>query len=227
MKNLLSVAIDGPAAAGKSTIAKIISKKLNYIYIDTGAMYRSHACFALRRGCSLQDEQLLLDLLMSIEIEFQNGAYEQEIFVNGENVTEAIRTPEVTKAVPCVSKYPLIREEMVRRQKQFAEQGGVVMDGRDIGTAVMPDAEVKIFMTASVEQRAIRRYSEMLAKGYDSNLEQLKAEIVARDKADLERIVSPLRKADDAVELDTSNKSIEEIVKQILDIVRARKLNCE
>lgn len=216
------IAIDGPAAAGKSTVAKIVARKLNYIYIDTGAMYRALTYCALQHSCSIQNEQRLYELLLLSEIQFRSGAQGQDILLNGAVVTDAIRTPEVTQAVSVVSQHRLVREEMVRRQKQIARQGGVVMDGRDIGTEVMPDAEVKIFMTASVEERARRRYEENLKNGFTSNLEELKAEIAARDKADSEREVSPLRKADDAVELDTSHLSIDDVVEKIFEIVKTR-----
>ena len=160
---------------------------------------------------------------IEVKLGFVDGA--QHVFLNGEDVSDAIRTPEASMGASNVSAIPAVRTFLFNLQRDIAKNNNCIMDGRDIGTQVIPNAEVKIFMTASVEQRALRRYSENLEKGYTSDLEQLKAEIIARDKADLERSVSPLRKADDAVELDTSDKSIEEIVKQILDIVQARKLN--
>lgn len=223
MKKQLSIAIDGPAAAGKSTIAKRVARELNYVYIDTGAMYRALTYCAIQAACDPTDEAGLHSLLKTLDIQLRNGALEQEVLVNGTVVTGVIRAPEVTQAVSAVSQHKSIREEMVWRQKQLAQQGGVVMDGRDIGTEVMPHAEVKIFMTASVEERARRRYEENRAKGFFCDLEELKAEIAARDKADSERAVSPLRKADDAVVLDTSHCTIDEAVDRLLQIVQDRQ----
>lgn len=219
MKKPLSIAIDGPAAAGKSTIAKLVAKKLNYIYVDTGAMYRALTWDVLRHSGDPKDAAQVHERLMSIEIGLQNGPQGQDVLVDGQVVTGEIRSPEVTQAVSTVSQHASVREELVRRQKRLAQQGGVVMDGRDIGTVVMPDAEVKIYMTASVDERARRRYEENRAKGFVSDLETLKAEIAARDKADTEREVSPLRKAADAVEVDTSHRTIEETAGEILRIV--------
>lgn len=222
MEKKLSIAIDGPAAAGKSTVAKIIAKKLSYIYIDTGAMYRALTYKALQQNVDPNDEQALFSLLMETDIALKNNEAGQDVLVDGEVVSNAVRTPEVTKNVSAVAQHKLVREEMVRRQQLLSEQGGVVMDGRDIGTHVMPNAEVKIFMLASVDERAKRRHDENLLKGFESNLEELKQEIAARDKFDSEREVSPLKKADDALELDTTSLTIEEVVDAIVRIAQEK-----
>ncbi|HDR4419517.1 TPA: (d)CMP kinase [Bacillus cereus] len=219
MDKRISIAIDGPAAAGKSTVAKVVAKKLSYVYIDTGAMYRAITYAALEQKVDIENEEQLMKVVKNVKIEFQQGESTQLVFLNGQDVSEVIRTPEVTNRVSIVAKHRLVREEMVRRQQELAEKGGVVMDGRDIGTHVLPDAEVKIFMLASVEERAERRHLENMNKGFDSNLEQLKEEIAQRDKLDSEREVSPLKKADDALELDTTSLSIEEVVQKIMSIV--------
>ncbi|GMR65267.1 (d)CMP kinase [Bacillus cereus] len=219
MDKRISIAIDGPAAAGKSTVAKVVAKKLSYVYIDTGAMYRTITYAALEQKVDIENEEQLMEVVKNVNIEFQQGENTQLVFLNGQDVSEVIRTPEVTNRVSIVAKHRLVREEMVRRQQELAEKGGVVMDGRDIGTHVLPDAEVKIFMLASVEERAERRHLENINKGFDSNLEQLKEEIAQRDKLDSEREVSPLKKADDALELDTTSLSIEEVVQKIMGIV--------
>ncbi|EJQ42830.1 MULTISPECIES: (d)CMP kinase [Bacillus] len=219
MDKRISIAIDGPAAAGKSTVAKVVAKKLSYVYIDTGAMYRAITYAALEQKVDIENEEKLMEVVKNVNIEFQQGENTQLVFLNGQDVSEVIRTPDVTNRVSIVAKHRLVREEMVRRQQELAEKGGVVMDGRDIGTHVLPDAEVKIFMLASVEERAERRYLENMNKGFDSNLEQLKEDIARRDKLDSEREVSPLKKADDALELDTTSLSIEEVVQKIMGIV--------
>ncbi|HDR7491616.1 (d)CMP kinase [Bacillus cereus] len=219
MDKRISIAIDGPAAAGKSTVAKVVAKELSYVYIDTGAMYRTLTYAALEQKVDIENEEQLMEVVKNVNIEFQQGENTQLVFLNGQDVSEVIRTPDVTNRVSIVAKHRLVREEMVRRQQELAKKGGVVMDGRDIGTHVLPDAEVKIFMLASVEERAERRHLENLNKGFDSNLEQLKEEISQRDKLDSEREVSPLKKADDALELDTTSLSIEEVVQKIMSIV--------
>lgn len=194
MDKRISIAIDGPAAAGKSTVAKVVAKELSYVYIDTGAMYRTLTYAALEQKVDIENEEQLMEVVKNVNIEFQQGENTQLVFLNGQDVSEVIRTPDVTNRVSIVAKHRLVREEMVRRQQELAKKGGVVMDGRDIGTHVLPDAEVKIFMLASVEERAERRHLENLNKGFDSNLEQLKEEIAQRDKLDSEREVSPLKR---------------------------------
>lgn len=220
--NRISIAIDGPAAAGKSTVAKIVANKLSYIYVDTGAMYRGLTFLALQAGIDLQEEVQLMELLKKTEILLKPSENGQRVLVNGRDVSSEIRGAEVTNQVSIVAKHRLIREEMVRRQKSLAAEGGVVMDGRDIGTHVIPTAEVKIFLLASVEERAQRRHAENIEKGYPSDLETLKEEIAARDKLDSEREVAPLKKADDAVVIDTTSKSIDEVVESIMTLAMER-----
>lgn len=222
MNKKISIAIDGPAAAGKSTVAKIVAKKLSYIYIDTGAMYRALTFKALQNEVDLEDEHNLYNLLMNTNIELRPSEQGQLVFVDGRNVSMDIRTNEVTNNVSVVSMHKLVREELVKRQQQFASNGGVVMDGRDIGTHVLPKAEVKVFLLASVDERANRRHAENLQKGFESDLEQLKQEIALRDKMDSEREISPLKKAEDAIELDTTSLSIDEVVEKIMSLVRER-----
>jgi len=218
----ISVAIDGPAAAGKSTVAKIIAEDYSYIYIDTGAMYRALTYIALQENVDCKNEQKVADVLSRIKIELFPSEVGQIVKVNSEDVTEVIRTNEVTNHVSYVAMHPLVREEMLKRQRQLASQGGVVMDGRDIGTHVLPDAELKVFLRASVEERAKRRHDENLKKGFDSDLDKLKQEIANRDKLDSEREVAPLRKAEDAIELDTTALSIQQVVKKIEDYIEER-----
>jgi CMP/dCMP kinase len=222
MKHQISIAIDGPAAAGKSTVAKIIAEKLSYIYIDTGAMYRALTYKALKNGMDPNDEGKLIAMLKNTQIELRKTEEGQFVFLDGEDVTKQIRTNEVTNLVSIVAKHRQVRQEMVRRQQALAQNGGVVMDGRDIGTHVLPNAEVKVFLLASVEERARRRHEENLAKGFDSDFEKLKEEIALRDKIDSERDVAPLRKAEDAVVIDTTSLSIEDVVNKILDLAYER-----
>ncbi|MGM7682688.1 (d)CMP kinase [Cytobacillus sp. Hm23] len=222
MKKLISIAIDGPAAAGKSTVAKIIAEQLSYVYIDTGAMYRTITYNALLNELYLDDEKALIHLLKDTDIQLKPSIDGQLVFMNGKNVTEEIRTDDISNQVSIVAKHKLVREEMVLRQQRFAQNGGVVMDGRDIGTHVLPDAEVKVFLLASVEERAKRRHEENINKGYDSNIEQIMKDIELRDKLDSEREIAPLKKAPDAIEIDTTSYSILEVVNMIMDIVKER-----
>lgn len=218
----ISIAIDGPAAAGKSTVAKIVAEKLGYVYIDTGAMYRALTYKAIQENINIQDENKLHKLLLqtTIELKIDNGA--QHVFLDGNNVTSDIRESNVTNAVSIVAAHGLIRQEMVKRQQQLSKNGGVVMDGRDIGTKVMPEAELKIFLLASVEIRAKRRYEENIKKGFQTDLEKLQKEIAQRDKLDSEREISPLKKAADAEEIDTSALQIDEVVNEILNLAVER-----
>ena len=216
----MNIAIDGPASAGKSTIAKKVAEQLGYIYLDTGAMYRTLTYAALSNEVDLQDEEALHTLLKGIRITFSTAENEmQRVFLNDEDVTDWIRSEEVTQNVSLVSSFAKVREEMVARQKSIARSGGVVMDGRDIGTVVLPDAEVKIFMTATAEERALRRYKENIAKGMTTSLEELTEDMKRRDHLDSTRSVSPLKKAEDAIVLDSTHLEIDEVVKQILGII--------
>ncbi|MCL6571337.1 MAG: (d)CMP kinase [Bacillus sp. (in: Bacteria)] len=223
MEKRLSIAIDGPAAAGKSTVAKIVAEKLSYIYIDTGAMYRALTYKAIVNDLNLVDEEaLLLDTLFATEIELFPSDKGQLVFLDNRDVTNEIRSSVVTNSVSYVAKHQKIREEMVRRQQAFATEGGVVMDGRDIGTHVLPNAEVKIFLLASVEERAIRRHTENVQKGFPSDLNNLKDEIARRDKIDSEREIAPLKKAEDAIEMDTTSMTITDVVDKIMALVHER-----
>ncbi len=222
MKNKISIAIDGPAAAGKSTVAKIVAEKFSYIYIDTGAMYRALTYKVIQEGIDLQDETRVINALRDSKITLLPGEKGQLVFLDEKDVTNDIRKADVTNSVSIVAKHPLVRTEMVARQQQLAIGGGVVMDGRDIGTHVLPNAEVKIFLLASVEERALRRHTENIQKGFSSNLEKLKEEIALRDKLDSEREVAPLKKAEDAQEIDTTSLSIDQVVERIMSFVHER-----
>ena len=217
MKKLV-VAIDGPAGAGKSTIAKLAAEKLGYAYIDTGAMYRSVAWKFLQTGEAF-DEAFISKLSQEMVIEFKPEASVNRVFVDGTEVTAAIRNAEVTANVSRVAAIGAVREAMVDQQRRMGEAGGVLMDGRDIGTVVFPNAEVKIFLTATVEERAMRRYKELVAKGEQVVLEELQKDIAERDKQDMEREISPLRQAEDAIYLDTSDMTIDEVTAYILNLV--------
>ena len=218
----IQVAIDGPASAGKSTVAKIVAKKLHFIYCDTGAMYRSVTFAALKNHVKLDDDQALKELLKTIEIRFVPDEPEQRVFVNDEEVTQAIRTPEITNNVSLVSAQPSVRAELTKRQQEIAEAGGIVMDGRDIGTTVLPNAEVKIFLVASVHERAVRRFKENQTKGIDTPLDILEKEIEERDYKDSHREISPLTQAKDAVLVDTTSLTIDQVVDQILEIINQK-----
>ena len=213
------VAIDGPAGAGKSTVAQLAAKALGYIYIDTGAMYRAVAWKALEQKGTVTDEKII-EAVKNIEVVLSYKDGKTQVFVDGIDVTAAIRTPEVTAVVSNVAKLAPVREKMVELQRQMAKNGSVVMDGRDIATNVLPDADVKIYLTASIEERARRRWQELKDKGYGVDFEELKQEISQRDKADSEREISPLVKAADASLLDTTGLSIEQVVKSILAACR-------
>ncbi|HEM2814729.1 (d)CMP kinase [Streptococcus suis] len=212
----IQIAIDGPASSGKSTVAKIIAKNFGYTYLDTGAMYRSATYLALANGIEVTDQNRIVALLAQYPIRFgrdENG--QQLVFVGDEDVTLPIRDNQVTNNVSAVAALPLVREELVRLQQEIAQAGGIVMDGRDIGTVVLPQAELKIFLIASVEERALRRFKENTERGIETDLGSLKQEIAARDYKDSHREVSPLKAADDAITFDTTGVSIEGVVKFI------------
>lgn len=215
----INIAIDGPASSGKSTVAKILAKDYGYIYTDTGAMYRSVTYLAIQHHVDFDDEDQLVALIKRYPITFKQTETGQLIFVDGQDVTEAIRQPEVTNNVSVVSAHEKVRHELVRQQQKIAENGGVVMDGRDIGTVVLPKAEVKIFLVASVIERAERRFKENQSKGIATDFDTLKKEIEQRDYLDSNREVSPLKQAEDAVRIDTTGLSIEEVVAAIKAVV--------
>jgi cytidylate kinase len=217
----LRVALDGPAGAGKSTVARQVAKALGLTYVDTGAMYRAITWKALQENIDPADAAALTELSNRVRIDFKPTAEGQDVFLDGTDITEEIRTREVTQAVSPISAVPGVRAAMVKLQREIAGKTGVVMDGRDIGTVVLPDADVKIWLTASVEERAQRRYQEMLAKGQTLDYEQLKKDIERRDQLDSGREHSPMKKADDAVTVDTTGLSIDQVVEKILHICRS------
>jgi len=216
VRNKINIAIDGFSSCGKSTIAKAVAKGLDYFYVDSGAMYRAIALYALQNNCFKKDlsldEELLVRLLDHVIVSFkyntENG--QQEIYLNGENVEKEIRSIQVSNHVSPVSKVKEVRQKLVRLQKRLAEAKGVVMDGRDIGTVVIPDAELKIFMMADPAVRAQRRFDELKANGLNVTLEEITANIQSRDEMDVNREIDPLRQAEDAVVVDNSNLTIEE-----------------
>lgn len=218
----LTIAIDGPAGAGKSTVARAVAQIMGYVYIDTGAMYRAIAWKALTQQVRRDDDEAIIAIARAIKIELKNGTHGLEVFANDQEVTEAIRTPQVTAFVATVAKIPGVRVALLSLQRQLAASGGAVMDGRDIGTQILPTADVKIFLTATVEKRAKRRQQELLAKGYNIDIAKLQQEIADRDKVDFERECSPLVQAADAVLLDTSDLTAEQVVQTILTICQQR-----
>ena len=214
----INIAIDGPGAAGKSTIAKCLAKKLNYVHLDTGAMYRSTAYKALQNHISLEDEEAVCKMLENTKIQL---ATDGSIFLEGEDVSDKIRTNEMSLAASLVSKLAKVRRMLVERQQEMAKEKGFIMDGRDIGTVVLTDAEVKIYMTASPMARAKRRYDQNIAKNIPTgSIEEIAREIAERDLQDMTRENSPLKKADDAVEIDTSDMSIEEVTERIYSLAK-------
>lgn len=214
----IAIAIDGPAGAGKSTIARIIAGRLNITYIDTGAMYRAVTLFIMRKGIKLEDVDRIKESMESINIKLRDD----RVYLNEEDVTEEIRLQEVGGNVSLIAAMPVVREKLVELQRHMADNDSVVMDGRDIGSNVLKNAGVKIFLTASIEERAKRRYTEMVGKGYEVDFESIKSEIILRDKIDSEREFNPLIKAHDAIVVDTTGKSIETVVEEILFIIKAR-----
>lgn len=216
----LQVAIDGPASAGKSTVAKLVAKKFSYIYVDTGAMYRAVTYWAMTHQVTLTDEAAVTQLMQTLTISFKPGEPEQLVFANGEDITAAIRQPDVTNNVSTIAALAKVRSILTEQQREMAAAGGIVMDGRDIGTTVLPNAEVKIFLVASAAERAKRRYTENVKKGINTPLAQLQAEIELRDHKDSTRKVSPLTQAADAVLVDTTPMSIEEVVETIANIIK-------
>lgn len=220
-----NIAIDGPAGAGKSTIAKGIARRLSFIYVDTGAMYRAMAYYLLQQGISPDDSRGMEEACKNadITIQYENG--EQQVILNGENVTSCLRREEVGNMASVSSAHPAIREKLVELQRQMAQSADVVMDGRDIGTQVLPKANVKIYLTASARTRAERRYKELTEKGIPCDLEAIETDINERDYRDMTREISPLKQAEDAVLVDTSHMNIQEVTQAILDIYESKKSN--
>ncbi len=217
------IAIDGPAGAGKSTIARNIAKELSFIYVDTGAMYRAMAVFFLEQGVDGHDVQAVTDRCTGadISIVYQDG--EQRVLLNGRDVTPFLRKEEVGEMASVTSAVPAVRAHLMELQKNLARQNDVVMDGRDIGTVVLPDAQVKVFLTASVETRALRRYRELQEKGISAELAAIQEDIAQRDHRDMNRAAAPLKQAEDAVLVDSSDLTIEEVTKRILQLVEERR----
>ena len=215
-----SVAIDGPAGAGKSTIAKRVAKEKDFIYIDTGAMFRAMAIHFLRCGIAADDHEKISEAVkdVNVTISYVNG--EQQVFLNGENVTGQLRTEEVGNMASASSVNGDVRKKLLELQRKLAASANVVMDGRDIGTVVLPNADVKVYLTASVEVRAQRRYKELIEKGQAADLEQIKKDIEERDYRDMNREIAPLRQAEDAILVDSSYMSIDENVQAILDLIK-------
>lgn len=215
------IAIDGPAGAGKSTIARKVAKEKKFIYVDTGAMYRAMAYYLLKEGVNPQDDCEIARKCegADITISYENG--EQMVLLNGENVNSVLRTEAVgNMASAVVSKNPQVRERLTMLQKELAEKNNVVMDGRDIGTCVLPGADVKVYLTASASVRARRRYDELAAKGEAGDMAQIEADIIKRDEQDMNRKIAPLKQAEDAVLIDSSQMTVEEVVRAILDLCR-------
>jgi cytidylate kinase len=216
----LVVAIDGPAASGKSTTARLAAEKLGYIHVDTGAMYRAVTLKVLRAGIPPDDRKAIGGLLRETHVALRREGGVTRVLLDGHDVTEEIRSREVTRSVSIVSRHRAVREAMVREQRRMGAEGGIVLEGRDIGTVVFPDADVKFFMIAGIESRARRRAQELRTKGAEPDLDGLMKEIRERDSLDSTRKESPLRKADDAIEIDTSDMTIEEQVRTVVDRVR-------
>lgn len=216
-----NIALDGPAGAGKSTVARLVAKELDFIYVDTGAMYRAITWKVLDNGLPISDTGAIASLAARTRIVLKPGPLGQTVEVDGKDVTERIRSTEINQHVSHVAAIPQVREVLVRLQKDMASAKGVVMDGRDIGTSVLPDAEVKVYLTASARRRAERRYQELTEP--DMSLEDLERDIERRDQLDRERKVSPLRQAKDAVLLDSTDMSLEQVVSAVLDLCRTKK----
>lgn len=217
------VAIDGPAGTGKGTVAKLISERLDFVYIDTGAMYRCITLKMIRESISLNEEEKIKDLLERTKITFKNLSDKQHVYLDGEDVSDLIRKPNVNELVSPVSAIKIIRIKMVELQRKLGEEGNVIMEGRDITTVVFPNAEVKIYLDAKLEVRAERRYKELIARGNDITYEDTLESIRKRDKNDMEKEMGALKIAEDAVVIDTSNMTIEEVYDKIKEIIELKK----
>ena len=222
MKNI-SVAIDGPAGAGKSTISRRVAERLGFIYADTGALYRAIAVAVSEKGVGFKDEAQIGELLKKTSIELRYINAEQKVFLNGEEVGEKLRTPEISAGASAVSALPLVRQFLLELQRGIARENSVVMDGRDIGTVVLPEANIKIFLTASPEERARRRHEELAAKGSSDSYEKVLAELIERDYNDSHRAAAPLKQADDAELCDTTGNTLEQSIEQLYGLV-SRKM---
>ena len=217
------IAIDGPAGSGKSTVAKFIAKKLNYLYIDTGVMYRAVAWSAEKKGIDLADENAVGQWVQQLDIQFVASANGQQIEVNGEDATGLLKNEVVGKGAAKVAAQKKVREILVAKQRAIGQSGNVVMDGRDIGTQVFPDAELKFFLDADAEERGKRRYFELKEKKLDVDLQNIIAEIKQRDHEDRTRAISPLRPADDAIEIDTTKFAVEEVIEKVMEQINLKQ----
>ena len=223
MAKKLIIAIDGPSGVGKSTLSQKLAAELDYLNIDTGAMYRSVAVLVKEQQIDPQNGEQLDNLCRDLTIRFERGADGEQVFANGVDVTTAIRTPEISQLTPQVATQPVVREALVRIQREMGKAGGVVLEGRDIGTVVFPHADIKFFLVASAEERGKRRYEELRQKGLNVDLRQTIVEIEARDKVDMARTLSPLKQADDAVVIDTTYLSIDGVLDEMLRVVRNKQ----
>lgn len=221
-----NIAIDGPAGAGKSTIARKVAEKLNFVYIDTGAMYRAMGVYFNREQVDLKDEASVAAACLTVDIRLTYEQGVQQIWLNGENVSQLIRTREAGDMASACAAIPVVREKLVELQKELARTSDVVMDGRDIGTVVLPGADLKVYLTASVDVRALRRFKEYQEKGQPTVLEEVKKEVAQRDYNDMHRAVSPLCQAEDAILVDTSDMNIEQAADAILDLAKKAGANC-
>ncbi len=218
----LTIAIDGPSGAGKSTVARSLARRLGYVYIDTGAMYRSLAFRAKEGGISPEDELALNPLALSIRIQFVTEGEQTRVFCEGEDISEAIRTPEISRLASSISKQKSVREALVHRQREMGKEGGVVLEGRDIGTVVFPDADVKFYLDAESDERIRRRYDELVEKGVNVDLKETQEELLQRDHNDMHRTHSPLKRATDAVVIDSTHRSVEEVVEEMVRVIKER-----
>lgn len=219
-----NIAIDGPAGAGKSTIARLAAKRLGFVYVDTGAMYRAIALYFLRKGIRPEDVQTIASLVQGAEITIRYVDGTQQVILNGEDVSGQIRTEEVGNMASATSAIPAVRAHLLELQRNLAASANVIMDGRDIGTCILPDADVKIFLTASTSVRALRRYRELQEKGMMCNLEEIEQDIIERDARDMNRETAPLKQAEDAMLLDSSDMTLEQVVQAILEAAFSRGL---
>lgn len=214
------IAIDGPAGAGKSTIAKLIAKQLGLVYIDTGAMYRAVGLKAKRNNIACSEQEKIAEMLKNTEVELKNENGATAVYLDGENVSTEIRLPEISRMASDISAVPVVRYAMVEMQRSMANKTDTILDGRDIGTFVLPNADVKIFLTASVEERAERRYKELIARGENVKREDVRSDIEKRDYNDSHRALAPLKKADDATKVDTTGMTIDQVCEKIISLVR-------
>ena len=220
----LTIAIDGPSGAGKSTVARSLAKRLGYVYIDTGAMYRSLALRVKEKSIPPENELTLRQLALSIHIHFATEGGQTRVFCEGKDITEAIRTPEISRLASSISKQKGVREALVQMQRKMGKEGGVILEGRDIGTVVFPGADVKFYLDAESDERVRRRYDEMVEKGMKVNFEETQGELSQRDYNDTHRVHSPLKKVDDAVFIDSTHRSVEEVVEEMVRVIKERTM---